>query len=102
MPNRNYIKGSNAERERCKWHYEHGAIFATRSAGSHSSYDVIAVYKGRAWGYDVFFEQLKSKKADARNVKLPLMNHFLGGAVDGSSVLSRVVLRKKGGGWQIL
>ena len=101
MSNKSYVKGSNYERERVKWHYSQGAIYSARIAGSHSPYDVVAVYQG-AFGYNVYFEQLKSKKADAKHVLLPLKQNFFGGAIDGSSVSSNIVIRNKGGGWQVL
>ena len=43
-PGGQYRKGANAERWLCKWYKEHGATHAMRTAGSHSAWDVIALF----------------------------------------------------------
>ncbi|KKN68476.1 hypothetical protein LCGC14_0451120 [marine sediment metagenome] len=44
-PGGQYRKGANAERWLVKWYLRHGALHAMRTAGSHSSFDVIALFK---------------------------------------------------------
>jgi len=43
-PGGQYRKGANAERWLCKWYKKHGATHAMRTAGSHSPFDVIALF----------------------------------------------------------
>ena len=54
-PGRQYAKGAKRERQRVAWHYAQGAKWAIRAAGSHSPFDVVAVYEDR-----VELEQIKS------------------------------------------
>ena len=54
-PGGQYAKGANRERQRVAWHYREGALWASRTAGSHSAFDVVAVYDNR-----VELEQIKS------------------------------------------
>ena len=44
MSNGNYAKGANRERQFIKRLYAEGALWATRSAGSHSMIDVAATF----------------------------------------------------------
>lgn len=44
-PGGQYRKGANAERWLCKWYLRHGALHAMRTAGSHSGFDVIALFR---------------------------------------------------------
>ncbi len=44
-PGGQYRKGANAERWLVKRYKEHGATHAMRTAGSHSPFDVIALFK---------------------------------------------------------
>jgi hypothetical protein len=44
MPNSNYISGRNAEYSVCKALKEQGAVFAQRTAGSHSPIDIVALF----------------------------------------------------------
>jgi hypothetical protein len=50
-----YRKGADKERQRVRWHLARGALWAARTAGSHSAFDVVAVYHG-----EVVLEQLKA------------------------------------------
>ena len=60
MGNANYRRGAAFEYERMEWHRERGAVVVFRTAGSHSPFDVVAIYNQ---GFpNVYFEQLKRKK----------------------------------------
>ena len=65
LSNRNYVKGANFERARVNLHKARGAIWAARIAGSHSPFDVVALYgDGR-----LYLEQCKTGKVTSHIIR---------------------------------
>lgn len=63
----NYRRGAAFEYERLEFHRNNGAIFVCRTAGSHSPFDVIAIYED-----EVILEQLKRSKKKSPSYKQEL------------------------------
>jgi len=62
-----YRKGYYAERKLIEYLYKRGAVYCTRSAGSHTPIDVIAFFKHKVYAFQV--KNSKSKRISKKELE---------------------------------